>query len=132
MMDSQGNGQTGGAPRFSTGSIAGAGGVGGGQGSSLQAYCRTPNVISFERAVDMRIKAIRETKCDGALIHINRSCKQWSGIMYEMEREIREKTGIPTAVFDGDQADPRNFSEAQYDTRVQGLIEVMSANKEGK
>ena len=98
----------------------------------MQAYCRTPNAISFERAVDMRIKAIRETKCDGALIHINRSCKQWSGIMYEMEREIREKTGIPTAVFDGDQADPRNFSEAQYDTRVQGLIEVMSANKEGK
>ena len=38
----------------------------------MQAYCRTPNAISFERAVDMRIKAIRETKCDGALI-----CTRW-------------------------------------------------------
>ena len=32
---------------------------------------------------------------------------------------------IPLATFDGDQADPRNFSEAQYETRVQGLAEVM-------
>ena len=30
------------------------------------------------------------------------------------------------------QADPRNFSEAQYDTRVQGLMEIMEANKEAK
>ena len=52
--------------------------------------------------------------------------------MYELERVIREETGIPTAVFDGDQADPRNFSEAQYDTRIQGLVEVMAANKEAK
>ncbi|HAQ40868.1 MAG TPA: 2-hydroxyglutaryl-CoA dehydratase [Clostridiales bacterium] len=98
----------------------------------MKAYCGTPNAISYERSLDMRLKVIRENNCDGALIHINRSCKQWSGIMYQMERDIREKTGIPTATFDGDQADPRNFSEAQYDTRVQGLIEVMAANKEAK
>ena len=30
---------------------------------------------------------------------------------------------------DGDQADPRNFNEAQYATRVQGLVEAMDANK---
>lgn len=98
----------------------------------MQAYCGTPNAISYERSLDMRLKVIKENNIDGMLIHINRSCKQWSGIMYEMEREIREKTGIPTATFDGDQADPRNFSEAQYDTRVQGLIEVMEANKQAK
>lgn len=98
----------------------------------MQAYCGTPNAISFERSVDMRVKAIKENNCDGALIHINRSCKQWSGPMYAMEREIKRQTGIPTAIFDGDQADPRNFSPAQYDTRVQGLIEVMAANKEAK
>ena len=98
----------------------------------MQAYCGTPNAISYERATDMRLKVIEENNIDGMLIHINRSCKQWSGIMYEMERDIREKTGIPTATFDGDQADPRNFSEAQYDTRVQGLIELMEANKAAK
>ena len=90
------------------------------------------NAINFERSADMRLKVLRENNCDGAIIHINRSCKQWSGQMYELERVIREETGIPTAVFDGDQADPRNFSEAQYDTRIQGLVEVMAANKEAK
>lgn len=98
----------------------------------MQAYCKPPNAISYERALDMRLSAIEKTHCDGALIHTNRSCKLWSGFMYEMERDIREKAGIPTITFDGDQADPRNFSAAQYETRVQGLIEVMTANKEAK
>ena len=38
----------------------------------------------------------------------------------------------PCAGFDGDQADPRNFNEAQYETRVQGLVEAMEANKAEK
>lgn len=96
----------------------------------MKAYCGTPNAISYERALDMRLKLAKENNLDGMLIHVNRSCKQWSAIMYQMERDFRAKTGIPTATFDGDQADPRNFSEAQYDTRVQGLIEVMDSNKE--
>lgn len=98
----------------------------------MKAYCGCPNAISYERALDMRLKAIRENECDGALIHINRSCKQWTGPVYQLERDIREQAGIPTALFDGDQADPRNFSPAQYDTRVQGLIELMTAHKEAK
>ena len=40
--------------------------------------------------------------------------------------------GIPCAGFDGDQADPRNFNAAQYETRVQGLVEAMEANKQAK
>ena len=34
--------------------------------------------------------------------------------------------------FDGDQADPRNFNAAQYETRVQGLVEAMEANIQAK
>ncbi len=98
----------------------------------MKAYCGTPNAISYERALDMRLKVIENTNVDGAIIHINRSCKMWSGFMYEMERDIHKIAGIPTISFDGDQADPRNFSPAQYDTRIEGLIEVMEANKAAK
>lgn len=52
--------------------------------------------------------------------------------MYEMSRQIGEACDISVASFDGDQADPRNFSEAQYDTRVQGLMEIMESNKSEK
>ena len=38
--------------------------------------------------------------------------------------------GVPCAGFDGDQADPRNFNEAQYETRVQGLVEAMQIRAE--
>ena len=34
--------------------------------------------------------------------------------------------------FDGDQSDPRVFSEAQYETRVEALVEIMEANKQQK
>ena len=49
--------------------------------------------------------------------------------MAEMQRRFTKDLGVPCAGFDGDQADPRNFNEAQYATRVQGLVEAMEANK---
>lgn len=93
------------------------------------AYCDIPNSTSLERSVEMRVDVGKKAKVDGVLIHTNRSCKLWSGIMPELERRVRDQLGVPTATFDGDQADPRNFSPAQYDTRVQGLVEIMAGRK---
>lgn len=98
----------------------------------IRAYCRVPNSISLELARDKRVALVKKCSAEGLLVHTNRSCKLWSGFMYEMSRQIGEECGIPVVSFDGDQADPRNFSEAQYETRVQGLAEIMEANKEGK
>lgn len=95
----------------------------------MQAYCNVPNSVCLDRAVKNREDACRDGKVDGALVHINRSCKLWSGIAPEMSRRIENDLHIPVVMFDGDQADPRNFSEAQYDTRVQGFVEVMNNNK---
>ena len=98
----------------------------------IRAYCSVPNAINLEKSRDKRIKLCKDNHVEGLLVHTNRSCKLWSGFMYEMSRQIGEACGIPVASFDGDQADPRNFSEAQYDTRVQGLMEIMEANKQAK
>ena len=98
----------------------------------IRAYCSVPNAINLEKSRDKRIKLCKDNHVEGLLVHTNSSCKLWSGFMYEMSRQIGEACGIPVASFDGDQADPRNFSEAQYDTRVQGLMEIMEANKQAK
>ena len=98
----------------------------------IAAYCSVPNAINLEKSRDKRIKLCKDNNVEGLLVHTNRSCKLWSGFMSEMIRQIGEACGIPVTSFDGDQADPRNFSEAQYDTRVQGLMEIMEANKEAK
>ena len=50
--------------------------------------------------------------------------------MPEIERRWKEDLGIPVVHFDGDQADERNFSTEQYNTRVQGLVEIMQERKE--
>jgi benzoyl-CoA reductase/2-hydroxyglutaryl-CoA dehydratase subunit BcrC/BadD/HgdB len=98
----------------------------------VKAYCRVPNAINLELARDKRVALAKKTGAEGLLVHTNRSCKLWSGFMYEMSRQIGKECDIPVASFDGDQADPRNFSEAQYETRVQGLTEIMEANKGDK
>jgi benzoyl-CoA reductase/2-hydroxyglutaryl-CoA dehydratase subunit BcrC/BadD/HgdB len=97
-----------------------------------KAYCNVPNAINLEHARDKRIKLCKDNHVEGLLVHTNRSCKLWSGFMPEMSRQIGEACNIPVASFDGDQADARNFSEAQYDTRVQGLTEIMQNIKEAK
>lgn len=98
----------------------------------LRAYCKVPNAINLETARDKRVKLCRDNHVEGLLVHTNRSCKLWSGFMPEMSRQIGQECGIPVVSFDGDQADPRNFSQAQYDTRVQGLTELMDARKEAR
>ena len=98
----------------------------------IAAYCSVPNAINLEKSRDKRIKLCKDNNVEGLLVHTNRSCKLWSGFMSEMSRQIGEACGIPVTSFDGDQADPRNFSEAQYDTRVQGLMEIMESNNEAK
>lgn len=97
-----------------------------------RAYAKVPNAINLELARDKRIKLCKDNHVEGLLVHTNRSCKLWSGFMPEMSRQIGEACDIPVTSFDGDQADPRNFSEAQYDTRVQGLTEIMEQRKEAK
>ncbi|MCC8079498.1 MAG: 2-hydroxyacyl-CoA dehydratase family protein [Oscillospiraceae bacterium] len=98
----------------------------------MAAYAYVPNSNCFEKEVQLRVDEAAKNGVEGAIIHINRSCKKWSGNMYEMERQLRERLGIPVITFDGDQSDPRAFSEAQYATRVQGLIEIMEANRQKK
>jgi len=93
-----------------------------------KAYCRAPNSVCKETGIEWREGICRENNVDGILVNYNRSCKPWSGYMPVMERRFRADLGVPVVGFDGDQADPRNFSTEQYNTRVQGLYELMNSN----
>ena len=48
-------------------------------------------------------------------------------------RQVSEAcNGLPYMSFDGDQADFRNFSEAQFETRIEAFAELMRKHKEGR
>lgn len=93
------------------------------------AYSTMFNNVNLEKMVDYRVKALEDGNCDGAFYHMNRSCKLMSFIQPEMARQVYARSKKPYAGFDGDQADDRGFSRAQFETRLQGLVEVMESNK---
>ena len=94
-----------------------------------RAYASVMNNCCMARQVDLRRDIIRDAKCDGVVYHMNRSCKMMDFMQAEMRRQVFDKTQKPYAVFDGDQSDPRNYTEAQYETRIEALAESMSESK---
>ena len=90
-----------------------------------KAYSLMFNNVNLKKMTQYRTKSLIEGKCDGAFYHMNRSCKLMSLLQYEMQRQTQAATGLPSASFDGDQADPRCFTKAQFETRIQALVEVM-------
>lgn len=95
----------------------------------VKAYASTNNAQGIDMALKRRNKMLDKYQCDGILCNVARSCKPWIGIMFEIERQLQKTRSIPYTTFDGDQADPRIFSKAQYETRVQGLQEIMEDKK---
>lgn len=94
-----------------------------------RAYTGMGNNLSLQGQIDLRKSILRETGCDGIVMHLNRSCKMCDFLQYEIGQELRQSMGIPITTFDGDQADPRNYSKAQYETRIEALVEMMQEAK---
>ena len=76
------------------------------------------------------VKLVHDFDLDGIVYHLNRSCKLMDFRQYEVQRRIEAATGVPSVIFDGDQTDPRIFSEGQYETRIQALLEMMELRKQ--
>ena len=76
---------------------------------------------------------IREFSVDGVVFHSNRSCKLMDFRTYEVQRKITERTeDAHQSSLTETRPIRRVFSEAQYETRIQGLLEMMEENREAK
>lgn len=95
-------------------------------------YAGLGNNCSVQRQAEGRASIQEECQVDGIIYHINRSCKIMDFTQPEMRRKAYEINHIPYISFDGDQSDPQNFSEAQFETRIQGLVENMEARRQEK
>ena len=94
-----------------------------------RAYASVGNNMSAKFQSDMIVDVVKDHNCTGVSYHLNRSCKTMSFLYQEIQDSIAERTGVPYITFDGDQSDPRNFSKAQFETRLQGLAEMMDQRK---
>lgn len=94
-----------------------------------RAYSAIPPNVCLKKQIEIRTGIMKDCHCDGALYHMNRSCKLLDLMQQGLRAGVYEETGAPYTVFDGDQADPRSFAKAQFETRVQALVESMEEKK---
>ena len=91
-----------------------------------EAYSKTYMNTCIENRGQVLSDIVTNGQCDGLLLHLNRSCKLMSFLNPESAEIVQKNTKVPYVSYDGDQTDPRNFSPAQFDTRVQALGEMMA------
>ncbi|MDI6725890.1 MAG: 2-hydroxyacyl-CoA dehydratase [Smithellaceae bacterium] len=97
--------------------------------SLAEGYSRIYLNIGIDEMAKEVIGMIDKYQVDGLVMHSNRSCKPYSFGQYDIQRIIREQTGIPSLIIEADMVDERNFSEAQVDTRIEAFMELLGGNK---
>jgi benzoyl-CoA reductase/2-hydroxyglutaryl-CoA dehydratase subunit BcrC/BadD/HgdB len=75
---------------------------------------------------------LEEYKIDGAIMYSSKTCRAWNLGHPDFISAIEKKNGIPGVVIDGDMVDSRMISDAQIDTRLEALAEMMAARKKEK
>lgn len=67
-----------------------------------------------------------EYSIDGILYHNAKTCPNNSNSRYDMPRRLREKTGKPFVIIDGDLNDLRCYSEEQSRTNIEAFVEQLA------
>ncbi|MGD2187188.1 MAG: 2-hydroxyacyl-CoA dehydratase family protein [Desulfobacterales bacterium] len=81
--------------------------------------------LGFEERIKYLAQLIEEFSLTGFIMHSNRSCKPYSVGMYRLQDELSRLVSKPGVVIEADQNDPRVYSDAQVETRLEAFIESM-------
>jgi benzoyl-CoA reductase subunit B len=87
---------------------------------------------SPEFALHFIEEAVQKYKVDGLIMYAARTCRLWNLGQLEIINEMERKYGIPGVVLEADMLDPKFFSDAQIDTRLQALFEMIDARRKVK
>jgi benzoyl-CoA reductase/2-hydroxyglutaryl-CoA dehydratase subunit BcrC/BadD/HgdB len=93
--------------------------------STARAY--TEIFINRSETVKMAmLKAwMTEYKIDGIVFHDTKTCFNNSNAKFGMPQRLKEQTGIPTLIIEGDLCDLRFFSEGQSITKIETFLEQL-------
>ncbi len=80
----------------------------------------------FDQRIRYLARLIERFRLTGFIMHSNRSCKPYSVGMYRLKEEVARLTGRPGVIIEADQNDPRVFSDAQVEARLEAFIEAMA------
>ncbi len=72
---------------------------------------------------------IHNFSCDGIVFHDTKTCFNNSNAKFGLPQRLKEETGIPYLIIEGDLCDLRFFSEEQSITRIETFIEQLETSK---
>ncbi len=93
--------------------------------STARAY--TEIFINRSEKAKMKMLAdwFKEYNIDGIVYHDTKTCFNNSNAKFGMPQRLREQTGVPALVIEGDLCDLRFFSEGQSITKVETFLEQL-------
>ncbi len=97
--------------------------------SSALAYTKIFINRSEKAKMKMLASWLKEYQCDGILFHDTKTCFNNSNAKFGMPQRLREITGVPYLVIEGDLCDLRFFSEGQSITKIETFIEQIESSK---
>lgn len=97
--------------------------------SSALAYTKIFINRSEKAKAEMLKSWLQEYRCNGILFHDTKTCFNNSNAKFGMPQRLKEETGIPYLVVEGDLCDLRFFSEGQSITKIETFIEQIANSK---
>lgn len=93
--------------------------------STARAY--TEIFINRSEKVKMKMLTewMKEYKVDGIVYHDSKTCFNNSNAKFGMPQRLKDQTGIPSLIIEGDLCDLRFFSEGQSITKIETFIEQL-------
>ncbi|MBL0310129.1 MAG: 2-hydroxyacyl-CoA dehydratase [Bacteroidetes bacterium] len=97
--------------------------------STARAY--TEIFINRSEKAKMKMLAawFEEYKIDGIVYHDSKTCFNNSNAKFGMPQRLKEITGVPALVIEGDLCDLRFFSEGQSTTKIETFLEQLEESK---
>ncbi|MHC1581451.1 MAG: 2-hydroxyacyl-CoA dehydratase subunit D [Candidatus Syntropharchaeia archaeon] len=85
--------------------------------------------LSPKGAFEFIGEVIEEYSIDGMVMFSSKTCRIWNLAQLEIVNAIEKEYGIPGVVVEADMIDPAMVSDAQVETRLQALFEMIEARK---
>jgi len=89
-------------------------------------------ILEQDKRIPFMVQKIDEYSIDGIILHANMSCRPSAAGLQDVKTEIEKRTNKPVLILTCDMMDPRAFSEAQVQNRIDAFIEMMEENRTQK
>jgi benzoyl-CoA reductase/2-hydroxyglutaryl-CoA dehydratase subunit BcrC/BadD/HgdB len=94
--------------------------------ASVDTYSNVYLNKGLDAKIDKMCQLIKDFQLDAFVMFSVRSCKRYSLGQYVSKEIVTERTGVPGVVIEGDMVDSRLFNEAQIETRIEALLEMVT------